>query len=51
MDLRRGLWDMLYDCMQREIKSAYTASAPTTFSNMMIGYHRETVFHYEHRDM
>ncbi len=51
MDLRRGLFDMLFDCMQRELKSSHSRSAPSTFSNMLIGYHRETVFHYEHRDM
>ncbi len=51
MDLRRGLFDMLWNAMQRQVKSAHSKSTPLTFSNMIIGYHRETVFHYEHRDM
>jgi hypothetical protein len=51
MDLRRGLFDMMWNAMQRQIKSSHQKSAPTTFANMITGYHRETVFHYEHRDM
>lgn len=51
MDLRRGLFDQLWNAMQREVKSAHHKSVPLTFSNMLIGYHRETIFHYEHRDM
>jgi hypothetical protein len=51
MDLRRGLFDMLWNSLQRQIKSAHTSSTPATFSNFITQYHRETVFHYEHRDM
>lgn len=51
MDLRRGLVDRLWNALQREIKSAEQKSVPSTFSDIINQYHRETVFHYEHRDM
>ena len=51
MDMRRGLFYMWYNYSKRMIGSANHSSAPSTFSNHLVGYHRETVFHYEHRDM
>ena len=51
MDLRKDLFNMLYGDLHRHIKSARTKSVPSTFANFLTAYHRETVYHYEHRNM
>lgn len=51
MDLRNGLFQRLYNALHREIASANTKSAPATYSDWIIGYHRESNWQYEHRDM
>lgn len=44
MDLRAGLFEGLYNNLHREIASSNHASTPTTYSNWLIGYHRESNF-------
>jgi hypothetical protein len=51
MDLREGLFELLYNSLHRQIASSNQKSVPSTFSNWIIGYHRESNFQYEHRDM
>jgi len=51
MDLREGLFEMLYNALHRQISSAHQKSVPTTYADWIIGYHREANFQYEHRDM
>lgn len=51
MNLKEGLFDLLYNAFQREIKSAHSRSVPSSFSNMMNTYHREQNWQYEHRNM
>ena len=51
MNLREGLFEMLYNALHRRVTSAHQKSVPTTFADMIIGYHRESNFQYEHRDM
>ena len=51
MDLRDGLFQRLYNNLGREIASANVKSAPSTYADWIIGYHRESNFQYEHRDM
>lgn len=51
MELRTNLFDCLYNALQRQIKSANARSTPASFTDMITPYHRESVFHYEHRDM
>ena len=51
MDLREGLFARLYNNLHREIASANSKSTPSTFADWIIGYHRESNFQYEHRDM
>lgn len=52
MDLREGLFGRLYNNVQREIASANSkAGSPSTYADWIIGYHRESNFQYEHRDM
>ena len=51
MNLRSGLYHKLYNALHRQIASAQTRTSPTTFADWIIGYHRESNFQYEHRDM
>lgn len=51
MDLREGLFSRLYNNLHREIAQANTKSAPATYADWIIGYHREANWQYEHRDM
>ena len=52
MNLREGLFNRLYNNLQREIGSANSrAGTPSTYADWIIGYHRESNFQYEHRDM
>ena len=52
MDLREGLFQRLYNNLHREIASANSrAGTPSTYADWIIGYHRESNFQYEHRDM
>jgi len=51
MNLRDGLFQRLYNALHREIANANTKSAPATYADWIIGYHRESNWQYEHRDM
>lgn len=51
MNLKEGLFDMLYNSFQRELKSAHSNTVPASFSNQMNTYHREQNWQYEHRNM
>mmetsp|Transcript_26442 Transcript_26442/g.30573 ORF Transcript_26442/g.30573 Transcript_26442/m.30573 type:complete len:170 (+) Transcript_26442:638-1147(+) len=51
MDLRKGLFNRLYNAFQREYKSAHSKSVPSSFSDIMNTYHREQNWAYEHRNM
>ena len=51
MDLREGYYEMLYNAMMRKVSSANQKSVPSTYSDWIIGYHRESNFQYEHRNM
>jgi hypothetical protein len=51
MNLRKGLFDMMYNAFQRQLKSAHSKSVPSSYSNMMNTYHREQNWGYEHRNM
>lgn len=51
MNLREGLFQRLYNYMHREVASAHTKGSPATYADWIIGYHRESNWQYEHRDM
>lgn len=51
MNLREGLFQRLYNAVHRQIASANQRTTPTTYADWIIGYHRESNFQYEHRDM
>jgi hypothetical protein len=51
MDLRAGLFERLYNALHREIASANSKSTPSTYADWIIGYHRESNWQFEHRDM
>ena len=51
MDLQDGLFQRLYNALHREIASANTGGPPATYADWIIGYHRESNWQYEHRDM
>ncbi len=51
MDLQEGLFDRLYNALHREIASSNSRTTPSTWSDWIIGYHREGNWQYEHRDM
>jgi len=51
MPLKEGLFDMLYNAFQRELKNAHSNTTPASYSNMMNTYHREQNWQYEHRNM
>lgn len=51
MNLHEGLFDMLYNSFQRELKNAHSKTTPASYSNMMNTYHREQNWQYEHRNM
>jgi hypothetical protein len=51
MNLREGLFQRLYNYVGREIASSYTRGSPATYADWIIGYHRESNWQYEHRDM
>ena len=44
MNLREGLFQRLYNNLQREVKSAHSKSYPSTYADWIIGYHRESNF-------
>lgn len=51
MNLREGLFQRMYNYMHREIASANSRATPSTYGDWIIGYHRESNWQYEHRDM
>ena len=51
MDLRNGLFQRLYNALHREIASSNIGGTPVTYADWIIGYHRESNWQYEHRDM
>jgi len=51
LNLREGLFQRLYNYVNREIASANTRTTPSTYADWIIGYHRESNLQYEHRDM
>lgn len=51
MNLREGLFNRLYNNLHREIGSKNTKGYPSTYADWIIGYHRESNWQYEHRDM
>lgn len=51
MELKEGMFDMLYNAFQRELKNAHSKTTPASYSNMLNTYHREQNWHYEHRNM
>jgi hypothetical protein len=51
MDLKNGLFQRLYNALHREINSSNSKGAPSTYADWIIGYHRESNWQYEHRDM
>jgi len=51
MNLREGLFQRLFNFVHREIGSSYTKGSPSTYADWIIGYHRESNWQYEHRDM
>ena len=51
MNLREGLFERLYNYMHREIASSNSRGSPATYADWIIGYHRESNWQYEHRDM
>ena len=51
MNLREGLFNRLYNSLHREVASRNMAAGPSTYADWIIGYHRESNFQYEHRDM
>lgn len=51
MNLRDGLFNRLYNALHRELKSSSQKSTPSTYSDWLTGYNRETNWQYEHRDM
>lgn len=51
MDLRKGLFERYFNYLGREIASANSRATPSTYADMIIGYHRESNWQYEHRDM
>lgn len=51
LELRGGLFQRLYNALHREIASANGNGTPVTYADWIIGYHRESNWQYEHRDM
>lgn len=51
MNLREGLNQRLYNMHRRQLGSAHSQAPPSTYADWIIGYHRESNFQYEHRDM
>lgn len=51
MNLREGLFQRIYNYVGREICSANSRGTPSTYADWIIGYHRESNWQYEHRDM
>jgi hypothetical protein len=51
MNLREGLFSRLYNYLHREIASSNSRATPSTYGDWIIGYHRESNWQYEHRDM
>lgn len=44
MNLREGLFQRLYNNLHRELGSAKSQTSPSTYSDWIIGYHRESNF-------
>jgi hypothetical protein len=51
MNLREGLFQRLYNALHRQIASSNVRATPVTYADWIIGYHRESNWQYEHRDM
>ena len=51
MNLRDGLFQRMYNNMHRHIAAAHSGQKPSTYADWIIGYHRESNWQYEHRDM
>jgi hypothetical protein len=51
MNLREGLFQRLYNSLHRQIASSNVRATPSTYADWIIGYHRESNWQYEHRDM
>jgi len=50
-DMRDGLFQRMYNALHREISSSNAGGTPATYADWIIGYHRESNWQYEHRDM
>lgn len=51
MNLHEGMFNILYNAFQRQLKNAHSKTTPASYSNMMNTYHREQNWMYEHRNM
>ena len=51
MDLRNLLFENMYHSLMRDIKTSFSKSTPSSYSNMITPYHREAMAAYEHRNM
>jgi len=51
MNLKEGLFNRLYNDLHRHIAGGHSGQKPSTYSDWIIGYHRESNWQYEHRDM
>lgn len=51
MNLRDGLFQRLYNNLHRHIAAGHSGQKPATYADWIIGYHRESNWQYEHRDM
>jgi hypothetical protein len=51
LNLREGLFQRFYNYLHREVSSSNQRSTPSTYADWIIGYHRESNWQYEHRDM
>lgn len=51
MNLKQGLFERFYNALHREIASSNIGGTPVTYADWIIGYHRESNWQYEHRDM
>ena len=51
MNLRRGIFERLFNALHREITSANSRSTPSSYADWISGLNRESMWQYEHRDM
>jgi len=50
MNLKEGLFNRLYN-LHRHMAGGHSGQKPSTYADWIIGYHRESNWQYEHRDM